>query len=549
MLKKIYTLIASTLVPLAFVGNVSLAESSYRFSDNSSIKNDIAQLGLDYSDYKLISDKNYDKTDVIGLSESYIDDGSTKQIINYVYVYNPFSLKDDVKSFSLKYNNSIINENVLSLTKDVITNVVKYKVDFKMPTYSEYERNYSITSITYSSGVSDKIDFSCKFNQDGSNISLDYNSYIFITGKDFFDYCPFYFQGEYSFSGVRDYDDYSDDYKKKSYYSNDKKQYLSVLDDYKVPLFDEFSADCYIPDLFFLNFDTNKKIDVINEIDLSYKLVRGRDYDYNGNNIFNVDYFTCIKNIDSHSGSSKLYYETISDYTSDWVTLINKNNSFAFSNALGDRSDFGLTSTNGSIHNFEVSAKNRLSDWSNSKMFNQLSDSKLSNSSDGYTAKESFEKRQVSILVDILPIFVTSEITFHHIYKYLIEDLSVMRINYSTDMKILNARCNSGAPISSENANQTPSSSFWERLVSWFNDNFPYSLLVVGGVVIGLPLIISVVVSLVTSGGSALLSGIGKLLGKMICGFFKLIINILFLPFKLLGAILSPKKKNDGKKK
>lgn len=140
--------ICITLVPLVLMNaNVSLADTgSYRFSDISTVKSDITQLGLNYYDYKLISDKNYDKTDVISLSESYIDSGNTKQIVNYVYVYNPFALKDDVKSFSLKYNNSIITQDVLSSTRDVLSNIVKYKVDFKMPTYSDLERRYEISS-------------------------------------------------------------------------------------------------------------------------------------------------------------------------------------------------------------------------------------------------------------------------------------------------------------------------------------------------------------------------------------------------------------------
>lgn len=140
--------ICTTLFSFALMnGNVALADNgSYRFTETSSIKSDISQLGLDYTDYKLISDKNYNRTDVIALSESYIDSGNTKQIVNYVYVYNPYKMRDDVSSITLKYNESSITQKVESFTKDYLTNIVKYKVDFRMPSYSEFKRRYDISS-------------------------------------------------------------------------------------------------------------------------------------------------------------------------------------------------------------------------------------------------------------------------------------------------------------------------------------------------------------------------------------------------------------------
>lgn len=552
MVKKLFG-ICTMLVSLTLMtGNVVLADNgSYRFTDTSSIKSDIAQLGLDYKDYKLISDNNYNHTDVIALSESYIDSGNTKQIVNYVYVYNPYSAKEDVTSFTLNYNELSVTQKVESYTKDYLTNIVRYKVDFKMPTYSDLERRYEISSLTFSNGNSCKIDFGCIYNQDGSNVKLDYDSYIFITDKELFDYIPFYFENTtltngYQFKHLKEYD--KSDSNSKSYYSNNSSQYLIAYN--KTSFFDMDSVSA-IPDLFYLNFDTNKKIDSINEIDLSYKLYKGLTFDYDSNG---CDFKECIDEIENHQGRDfKMTLEV--DYTEKYVTLKNENNAFTLGSLSqkNDNEKEWVTSTS-NIHNFEVPAKNRLNDWSNSKIYFNFKNDVLKNSSDKLTARESFEKRQVSILVDILPVYVYGNIMWesmwsHRVEKYMIEDLSVMRINYTTDMKVVNARTNSGALISSVNANDnTPKVSFWERLIAWFNENFPYSLLILGGAIIGLPLIISFVASLVTSGGSALLSGAGKVFGKMISGFFKALINILFLPFKLLGAILSPKKKNDKKK-
>lgn len=269
--------ICTTIVPLALMnGNIALADTgSYRFTDTSSIRDDITQLGLDYQDYKLISDKNYNRTDVIALSESYIDSGNTKRIVNYVYVYNPYSIKEDVTSFTLKYNESSITQKVESYTKDYFLNIVKYKVDFKMPTYSDLKRRYDISSLIFSNGSSCIIDFGCVYNQDGSNVQLDYDSYIFITGKELFDYIPFYFEDTwsldngYQFKHIKEYD--KSDSNSKSYYSNDSSQYLIAYN--KTSFFDMDSVSA-IPDLFYLNFDTNKKIDSINEIDYRINYIK-----------------------------------------------------------------------------------------------------------------------------------------------------------------------------------------------------------------------------------------------------------------------------------
>lgn len=553
MIKKLLG-ICTTLVPLSLMnGNVVLADTgSYRFSDTSSIRDDITQLGLDDQDYKLISDKNYDRTDVIALSESYIDSGNTKQIVNYVYVYNPYSIKEDVTSFVLKYNESSVTQKIESYTKDYFLNIVRYKVDFKMPTYSDLNRRYEISSLTFSNGSSCKIDFACTYNQDGSNIQLDYDSYIFITGKELFDYIPFYFDttltNGYQFKYLKEYD--KSDSNSKSYYSNNSSQYLIAFN--KTSFFDMDTVSA-IPDLFYLNFDTNKKIDSINEIDLSYKLYKGLTYDYDSNG---CDFKECIDEIENHQGRDfKMTLEA--DYTEKYVTLKNENNAFTLG-SLSQKNDDEkewVTSTS-NIHNFEVPAKNRLNDWSNSKIYSNFKDDVLKNSSDKLTARQSFENRQVSILVDILPVYVYGNIMWvsmwsHRVEKYMIEDLSVMRINYTTDMKVVNARCNSGALISSVNANDnTPKVSFWDRLIAWFNDNFPYSLLIIGGTIIGLPIIISIVISLFTSGSSALLSGIGKGISKLITslvkGFVKLLVGIISLPFMFLGALFSPKKNNSN---
>lgn len=554
MLKKILS-IFSIFAPLSLMnGNVFLADTgSYRFTDDSSIKSDITQLGLDYSDYKLISDKNYNRTDVIALSESYIDSGNSKQIVNYVYVYNPYKMIDDVLSITLKYNDSSIIQKVESSTKDYLTNIVKYKVDFRMPSYSELKRRYDISDLTYSDNSTDKIDFGCTYNQDGSNVQLDYDSYIFITGKELFDYCPFNFTGiekGYTLASLYSgtpFDSSNDGI--SSFINNDSSEYINYDINVWKGLF-HYNWDFVVPDFVYLNFDTNKKIDVINEIDFSFKILQGKDYDYHGIGDGN-DFAKICKSFDSMSLDDS-HLTLINEYTSsNPYILYNEKNTFVKGNDVETSYGSVVSMTDLSFNNVEIMARNRLDKWSDSNFYNLMSNDVLSNSSDKLTARQSFENRQVSILIDVLPIYIDSGITNSDIYKYTIRDLSVLRINYITDMKVVNARCNSGALISSVNSNEVPKQGFWDRFIEWFNNNFPYSLLIIGGVIVGLPFIIAIVVSLFTSGSSALLSGIGKGISKLITslvkGLVKLIVAIISLPFKFLGAILSPKKNNSNK--
>lgn len=88
---------------------------------------------------------------------------------------------------------------------------------------------------------------------------------------------------------------------------------------------------------------------------------------------------------------------------------------------------------------------------------------------------------------------------------------------------MVNARTNSGALISSVNANDnTPKVSFWDRLIAWFNDNFPYSLLIIGGAIIGLPII--TFLTLNASGFCLIPQGIISIRGTYIDNAFDIIL-------------------------
>lgn len=575
MLKKLLFGITSVLGIVSLNSFSYASEISYTFTDSSLIRSDISNLGLNDSDYCVIDDKDYNQTDIIALSESYIDSGNSKKIYNYVYFYNAYEIEDSFKTINIKYSTNN-NENsgktkdvdLEYISEDTSLHIVKYKFDFVTSSYEDILRNYTINSYTTKNGKTTTYDFKCTYNQSGSNVSFEYDSYIFITDKDLFDYMPnVNSNGEvenvdYISNDNTQYFKYSSKWYEKHTYKG--KWWQSLLQ------YNSFGSNQVAPDFFFLNFTTNKKIDDINEIDVSYKVYHNSDYDwYYGSAGHEFDDF--LDSCDSgNSDEDSFKRELVKDYSNgkDGIYTIKKGNKEFSCDNLDDSSLKTIGSGSVSFNNFSIPSSNRLSDFSNSKFYSRLSNDKLSNSSCGYSAKESFEKQQCSILIDILPYYCVKKDNWYGFvhtgskntfFKYSISDLSVMRINYDYNGTTYNARTNSGALISSSSGN-VKDSSWWDTFIAWFTDNFPTSLIIIGVVIIGLPMILSLGISLITSGGASLISivgkiivSIGKMLGKLLSSFTRLIVKcitfILSLPFKLLGSLFKMKNSNSDNEK
>ena len=160
-------------------------------------------------------------------------------------------------------------------------------------------------------------------------------------------------------------------------------------------------------------------------------------------------------------------------------------------------------------------------------MFDNLSSEKLNS---GYTAKESFDKRQVSMLIDALPVyldgyFVGAYDNWYY-WNFKIEDLEVMRINFTTDGVTYNQKCNSGDPIDSE----TPGiidpgktgddeKSLWEQLLDALKD------LLVNHTLKFFLLIISIIAFLIV------------LFKYGITTILSLVVKVITWPFKLLKSL------------
>lgn len=458
------------------------------FTDNSGIANDIVTCDLALNDYKRMNDIQYNKYDVILLTESVAQDNS---LINYIYVYNAYIKPEEynVKSFQYSINNSFIYAS--STLVDKTDTISKYKVitNIKYSDTTTTNRNYVISSAMIND-VKVDIDFTAKVNQQTSKIELAFNGYIFITGKDLLNITPIK----------------NSVYQDSDIHSKDGSEYY----DYKATgRYNKLAAS-----LMFLNFDTNKDIDKINEIDLKYKVWRGRsDYDYLGNEYHNTvnykydelwaDYSTKYRTISSDTIHQNYDYQNPGSIPFKYTNKM----------ALSLKTTY-VNKTDGS----------RISAFP--EMFDNFFNERLNS---GYTAKESFDKRQVSMLIDVLPVyldgyFVVAYDNWYY-WNFKIEDLEVMRINFTTDGITYNQKCNSGAPIDSETpgiitpAPGSPDKSIWEQLLEALKDllvNHPMKFFL---------LIISIIAFLIV------------LFKYGIKAIFSLVVKVITWPFKLLKSL------------
>lgn len=459
------------------------------FYDNSGIANDIAKCNLDIKDYASMSDAQYNKYDVILLTESVAQDNS---LINYIYVYNAYRKPEEyrVKSFQYSINNSFIYAS--STLVDKTDTISKYKVitNIKYSDTTTTNRNYVISSAMIND-VKVDIDFTANVNQQTSKIELSFNGYIFITGKDLLNITPIK----------------NSVYANNSIYSKNGAEYYSY--DADDTAYNKVAAS-----LMFLNFDTNKDIDKINEIDLKYKVWRGRsDYDYLGN--------------EYHKTVNYSYPELWSDYSKKYRTISSDTMSVNYEYSP---SQLPFKYTNKMALSLKTTYVNKTDGSRTSAfpaMFDNLSSEKLNS---GYTAKESFDKRQVSMLIDALPVyldgyFVGAYDNWYY-WNFKIEDLEVMRINFTTDGVTYNQKCNSGDPIDSEtpgiiDPGQTgdDEKSLWEQLLDALKD------LLVNHTLKFFLLIISIIAFFIV------------LFKYGIKAIFRLIVKIITWPFKLLKSL------------
>lgn len=411
---KIFLTISMIFISMFCVCSLNVhAEEVQRYTDTSGIREDLSYSNLNISDYPFINDSQFNKYDVILLTEAVDTDN---HILNYIYVYNPFRTPGKYNITSFNY---LINDCYYSLSGvlvDTSETISKYRVRTELVFNDELSstRNYNFESIVVD-GAETSTDFGAVISQNGQMITQEFDGYIFITGKDLIEITP-----------IEDVCR-----REQKLYSLDGSEYYNYTDN------DDFNN--LAASLFFLNFDTNKEIDKINEIDLKYKMYRGKtDYDYMSDEYHSTNQWQC----------EWLYL----DYTKEHK-IISKEQTSTNYNTIKNQIDFKYNNTMAlNLKSFYVTEK----DGSRYEKFPELfkymnMNQKLES---GLTWEESFSKRQCSLIVDVAPVYISTYWVVagnnSYYYKFRIEDLSVVRINFTTDGVTYNLKCNSGDPIDSE---------------------------------------------------------------------------------------------------
>lgn len=478
------------------------AEEVQRYTDTSGIKEDLSYSNLNISDYPSMNDSQFNKYDVILLTEAVDTDNF---ILNYIYVYNPFRTpgKYDLTSINYTLNNSYYS--LPAVLVDTSETISKYRVKTEtvLNDKATAVRNYNVESIIVD-GAETAVDFGTVISQNGQMISQNFNGWIFITGKDLIEITPIENVSR----------------REQKLYSLDGSEYYNYTD---IDDFNNLAAS-----LFFLNFDTNKEIDKINEIDLKYKMYRGKtDYDYMSDEYHNTNTWQ----------SEWLYL----DYSSDSKTISKEQTSINY-NTIKNQIDFKYKNTMSlNLKSFYVTENDGSRYEKFPDLFKQMNMNQKLDS--GLTWEESFSKRQCSLIVDIAPVYISTYWvvagTNSYYYKFRIEDLSVIRINFTTDGVTYNLKCNSGDPIDSETqdgpgyvAPTHPGSdddmSLWDKFVEaiknlLFNHVLKFILLI--------GIIVLAVFAVLKLGIKAVVNAIWQ--------FIVIIFKIILLPFKLLKSLFT----------
>lgn len=477
-------------------------------SDETSINNDLAMLGLTSSDYCILNDgifdgvKNYyDEVYLIGIGENRQQEDITDI---YFYLYNPcnYSSKSlntniDYYLLNLNINNSEFNflyvedpsnaeiyygidyneYNNLTLIKyDENKNIWKFKFSYINHTNErKYELNNIQRGMTYSESNFPeyvswlKDDFTNPFTatfkereEDGQLISdFEYNSFIYIT-KDVL--VPVMLKPEFKWNEVFDF-----------IFSSDKEKIA-----------------------FFYNFSSSKEIEQILELDVIF--------DTN----FVRTYFGCINGVPGYNGG---YVESKSNVKR---TLYNEKHSY---------------------------------DWNSSHLefetFQTPASERFTNEEFGYLEFNEEDKKQFtdyehSVLIGL------NDVYYHTVsmmgsasakcYHYEnINNLQVKRIKFETDGKIYNSYVadDPDNPIDPINPSQN---NWFLEVLEWIKDHPLQFVLILVGLIVGIPIIV------------AILPYILSILGKLLVGIFKCIVWIITLPFRLIGKLINKIKERKRKK-
>ncbi len=487
-MKRIYSFFMICLSLIAFCCSfTNKAITIGSIDDTTSIKNDLQQLDLTYSDYVLFDDtsenKYLDQVYLIAIGENRKNKESTDL---YFYIYNPvikdlhknyyFNISINEYEFTccyLEYGSwndyaELYNEPDIYLTKvsyDYNVNVLKLKFTYE----NNYtDRQYSVNSIIR---LTDEQTFNNKFEAffkesevDGKLETLfNYNSYIYITKDDIVQI------------KVNNYADLG---------SNLGILINSILGN------NPWKATA----MYFYNFSSSKEIDEIIEADVEF--IAHRIYKHYYYNFY--PFGDLIEEVIIDESFQRDYTIYSSEETEVYM--------------------YGEPHT---FKPFSTPASNRLNDFNESV---NLSDEQ----------KKLFTDYEHSILFMCENYLDTRNSTGEGYTDIsYVEDFKITRLKFEADGKVYNSYVSDDSDDGGTDfEDPEPNKKWWENLWEWIKKN-PEKAIILGIVIIiCIPLIISLLPSIIS------------FCIKFLFWIIKLVITIIKLPFKLIGSIFTRKDEN-----
>lgn len=475
------------------------------FSNNTTIKEDFSKTNLTYTDYYRKADVNYNKTDLVLITEHYTDE----VINNYFYFYNAYEMPNSITDVTFEVNGKKYDAGLILVKADNMSGICKYYSNTGFAYKNDETRNYNVLSYKANDKKED-ITFTCVLSQKNRTVTMNFDTYLFVERKEFVTFRLSNLAYDWSINT----NNYLDTLRAFARWSMPIAAFIELF----TGGYDKYE---YAPQVALLNFDlSNKNIDKITGMEIVYdKYLGSTDFYDDKDQAHRADLSTSDK---------------VESYTLDNPKRIDSEtlHSLEYSSSTKDYS-----------FKFNIPTLETTVNMANSLKMQESENDKYLQSG---TTEDMLSYRW-SCLVDLdVWYYYNKNRVGDHVWnkdeqcvRYDYKDLSVLRIDYEIDGVSYIAKVNSGAPIDSDNVTDSPLSN-WDYFVKWFRENFPSSLLVIALPILAFILLLVFAPQVLVS----ILSTIFKAIALIFEYIFKAIFFVISLPFKLISSLF----KSDGDK-
>lgn len=500
------------LTSIIGVASVSASEITYKnvITDETTIEEDFKLLGLDVNDYYLPKKYEYQKWYVVALSETYIDENT---IQTYLYMYNPYLYDvenvyfpeltffydlngventykvDECLNYDLSRSLYKVKGFTFDYTQKAIININRIWSFYDG--ILDEEGNYEISESYNSDSTFSATTQHSKVNKESLDIELNFNSTLII--EEF----------------------------------NVYKQHITQEDNF-INNWDSFwNGEVEGLDLWFYNFNFPDRIEYDS---VEYAKFR---YDYNyleGENIYVFE--------------DGLYGDLVKNENASWskIVSVEKDIIREYSNKINDGKNVVRVNDTSMELNFDTFVLgNRVlkGEFSNFEVSDEITKAFNYDCSILLDSTYTYAKEHTKLG------YITYELSFTEL-----DDIEFLELHYMNDGILYKCQV-VVPPVDSEDVEDLPPLdefekpddednfwlNLWNKFKKWFISNIPESIIMCALIVIGAPVIVSLLVPLIIS-----------LLRMILKWLINLIKMMFILPFKIIKLIFKKKRYRGDKR-